>query len=55
MRNKIEFVVEGEPNGKARPRFARVYDGVSVRTPKGTKEYEQNIKATYLEQCGNII
>ena len=54
MKNKIEFIVAGEPKGKARPRFARVYDGVSVRTPKGTKEYEQNIKATYLEQCGNV-
>lgn len=51
---KIQFVVGGEPKGKARPRFARVYDGVSVRTPKATKEYEQNIKVTYLEQCGNV-
>lgn len=53
-RRKINFTVAGEPKGKARPRFARVYDGVSVRTPKGTKEYEQNIKVTYLEQCGNV-
>jgi len=29
MKNKtvIQFVVEGEPKGKARPRFARVYNG----------------------------
>lgn len=40
----INFVVMGQPQGKARPRFAngRVY------TPKATKDYEEKVKKAYL-------
>lgn len=50
---KIEFTVLGEPQGKARPKFSRHGTYVTVRTPEKTKAYEENIKASFWEQCGN--
>lgn len=48
----IRFTVYGEPKGKARPRFNsythRTY------TDKATKDYEDLVKASYLEQVGKV-
>ncbi len=50
----IEFIVLGEPQGKQRPKFARIGKYVSVRTPEKTKAYEKTIQAAFWEQCRNI-
>ncbi len=49
---KISFTVHGKPQGKARPRF----DGRSGRTytPKGTRTYEQFVRAAYLEKYRSV-
>lgn len=48
----IKFTVYGEPKGKARPRFNsythRTY------TDKATKDYENLVKVSYLEQVGKV-
>lgn len=38
------FIVYGEPQGKARPRFTR---GGQTYTPKKTVDYERQIRASY--------
>lgn len=50
---KLEFTVLGEPQGKARPRFANHAQSISVWTPEKTKAYENSIKVAFWEQCGN--
>ena len=40
----INFKVPGQPQGKARPRFANRH----VYTPKKTKEYEAKVRKAYL-------
>jgi len=42
--NVISFVVEGEPQGKGRPRFARRGKFVTTYTPKATSDYEDVIE-----------
>lgn len=45
---KKEFTIQGEPKGKARPRFSkgRAY------TPKTTVDYETVVGMEYKRQCG---
>ena len=47
----IEFVIPGEPRGKARPRWGngRTY------TPKATVEYERQVKACFLSAGGKLM
>lgn len=41
----INFIVYGQPQGKARPRFTK---NGHVYTPKTTKDYERSIKQSYI-------
>lgn len=45
------FTVDGEPQGKARPRFTR---GGRAYTPKKTVEYERAIKNAFLAAGGTL-
>nr|DAL55743.1 MAG TPA_asm: Endodeoxyribonuclease RusA [Caudoviricetes sp.] len=49
----MEFFVNGEPQGKARPRFSR--RNGAVYTPTKTKNYEREIEAKFLAAGGKII
>lgn len=49
----MEFIVEGEPQGKARPRFSR--RSGTVYTPSKTARYEKQIKAAFLAAGGKMI
>lgn len=44
MKQCLKFVVPGEPQGKARPRFARRGRYVSTYTPKETQSYEALVR-----------
>lgn len=44
MEQRLKFVVPGEPQGKARPRFARRGRYVSTYTPKETQSYEALVR-----------
>ncbi len=44
MEQCLKFVVPGEPQGKARPRFARRGRYVSTYTPKETQSYEALVR-----------
>ncbi|MBQ8301023.1 MAG: RusA family crossover junction endodeoxyribonuclease [Clostridia bacterium] len=46
-----EFTIQGEPKGKARPRFGqgRTY------TPKATADYEAMVGMEYKRQCGGYM
>ncbi len=48
---KIDFTVEGEPRGKERPQFG---NRGQVYTPDKTTTYQNQIKFTHYEQCGNV-
>ena len=48
----ITFTVEGEPVGKARPRF-NPRTGSKPHTPAKTVSYERLIQWEYLRQCKN--
>ena len=37
----IKFIVNGKPQGKARPRFKRCGNYVSTYNPKSTAKYEK--------------
>lgn len=45
------FTVDGEPQGKARPRFTR---GGLAYTPKKTVEYERAIKNAFIDAGGTM-
>ena len=45
------FVIEGEPQGKGRPRFSVVNGRVNTRTPDSTVIYENHVKLSYREAC----
>lgn len=49
----MEFVVEGEPQGKARPRFSR--RSGTVYTPAKTAKYEKEIRQSFLDAGGKMI
>lgn len=44
----------GEPQGKARPRFAKHRQHLFVWTPEKTRTYEKSIQAAFWKQCGNV-
>lgn len=50
MSESVYFIVDGEVQGKARPRFSRMGGYVKTYTPKKTIDYEQRIKACYLAE-----
>lgn len=49
----MEFIVEGEPQGKARPRFSRRSE--TVYTPSKTARYEKEIRQAYIAAGGKMI
>lgn len=49
----MEFIVEGEPQGKARPRFSR--RSGTVYTPSKTAKYEKQIRKAFLAVGGKMI
>lgn len=48
------FVIKAEPQGKARPRFARTRNGVVTFTPQKTKDFEEVVRAAYLEKYSKL-
>lgn len=49
----MEFIVEGDPKGKARPRFSR--KSGTVYTPSKTARYEKEIRDSFLAAGGKMI
>ncbi len=49
----MEFIVEGDPQGKARPRFSR--RSGTVYTPSKTARYEKEIRQAYIAAGGKMI
>lgn len=49
----MEFIVEGDPQGKARPRFSRRTG--TVYTPSKTAKYEKEIRQAFLAAGGKMI
>lgn len=49
----MEFIVEGDPQGKARPRFSQ--KSGTVYTPTKTVRYERLIRKAFLDAGGNAI
>lgn len=49
----MEFIVEGEPQGKERPRFSR--KSGTVYTPAKTARYEKEIRQAYIAAGGKMI
>lgn len=49
----MEFLVMGDPQGKARPRFSGLTG--AVYTPRKTKKYESVIKDAFLAAEGKMI
>ena len=45
------FTIEGEPQGKGRPRFSVVNGHVQTRTPDSTVIYENLVKLSYRYAC----
>ena len=50
-----QFTVLGAPQGKERPRVAKLRDRTIVYTPKKTKDYEREIATAYLTQCSGMF
>lgn len=50
-----QFTVLGAPQGKERPRVAKLRDRTIVYTPKKTKDYEREIATAYLTQCRGVF
>lgn len=49
----MEFIVEGDPQGKERPRFSR--KSGTVYTPSKTAKYEKEIRQAYISAGGKMI
>lgn len=49
-----DFVVEGKPTGKGRPRFRRMGNFVQTYTPASTAEYEKLVRIRF-QNAGGII
>lgn len=49
----MEFIVEGDPQGKARPRFSQ--KSGTVYTPTKTVRYERLIRKAFLDAGGNAV
>ena len=50
----VRFTVLGTPKGKGRPRFAVMKKGVRAFTPTETANYENLVKLSYQQECGDI-
>lgn len=44
MERYLTFVIPGEPQGKARPRFSRASKSVRTYTPTATQKYEELVR-----------
>jgi len=51
---KVTFTILGPPQGKGRPRFSKIGNYVTTRTPDQTVLYENLIKTEYQRQCGGF-
>lgn len=49
----VKFTIYGKPFGKQRPRVANHGGYVQAYTPKETINYENLVKFSYLQECGN--
>ena len=49
-----DFVVEGKPVGKGRPRFRRMGNFVQTYTPANTAEYEKLVRLRF-QNAGGVI
>lgn len=49
-----DFVVEGKPTGKGRPRFRRIGNFVQTYTPEKTSEYEKLVRIRFQNAGGQI-
>lgn len=49
-----DFVVEGKPVGKGRPRFKRIGNFVQTYTPANTAEYEKLVRLRF-QNAGGVI
>ncbi len=54
MKDLIKFVIEGTPQVKKRPRFARTGNFVKTYTPIETTNYENWVKLCYKNQIGDM-
>jgi Holliday junction resolvase RusA-like endonuclease len=50
---RVVFTVLGSPQGKGRPRFARVGNYVRTHTPDATVLYENLVITEFRRQCGD--
>ena len=50
-----QFTVLGAPQGKERPRAAKLRDRTIIYTPKKTKDYEREIATAYRTQCSGMF
>ncbi len=50
MREIVEFDIEGEPIGKARPRHRQTAGKSITYTPKKTLEYEEKVRNSFLSK-----
>lgn len=48
-----EFIIPGEPQGKARPRATIIKGHARVYTPKATASYESLVRLAYMEKYGD--
>lgn len=51
---KANFIVDGEPTGKQRPKAANVAGYIQIYTPAKTRNYEAYIKLCYKRDCPDI-
>lgn len=47
---EIEFIIDGEPMGKERPKFSRKGNFVQTYTPEKTRNYQDNVRKLFLKQ-----
>lgn len=50
-----QFTVLGAPQGKERPRAAKLRDRTIMYTPKKTRDYEREIATAYRTQCNGMF
>lgn len=53
MTNSITFTIIGDPMGKQRPKFTSIGKWSKAYTPEATANYEQWVKLSFMQQCGN--
>lgn len=50
----VHFSIPGKPFGKQRPKAARRGGFIQIYTPKETKDYENHVRSSYIDQVGDI-